>query len=480
MKSDYNLESILNKLKSREKDLRNFSPLPTDSLPYISQVVEGLSPITEVRDKGGMSTRLDTPGAVPNKDQQIREWQHLMLETRPGAEFEGELFFRNGPRDQWGYDELFDKMNEAPEAMADISYLEGEANPDTLAPLKDLEVLEEVKSPLDKELEKKMKETVRKKESSEEIDEVEVLDKIVEILKEGEKVASLVRTAQEEGGEGEGGGDPFADLLGGGEGGGLDLGGGDLGGGEGLGGGLDLGLGGEGGGFDLGLGEEVEEKRKQTEVNLFTDINPQILENLDEQSKRALVKALSDLKVVLASPIEDVSVSQIKSIFNEIISLVNKAKEKYREKLVGAETDFDKQRIENVNKYIGASYNPVRRFHPDTYYLINVYNEISKLGVRIDNLYVLEKDNHSGVVKVAVTITAYAPNPMQSEGFKSKRIPLIVVYDAVREKPIKLSTIGGRELEFTRDCINQLIQENKYPVDFFFGYYNPQFMKKKK
>lgn len=469
MRGDYNLEEVLKKLRSRSRDVNNFSPIPTDSLPFIEQVVEGLSPITEVRDKGGMSTGLDTPGNVPNKDEQIRQWQDLMRETRPGAEFENELFFRNGPRDQWGYDEFFDKMNEDPNAMADISYLEGRENSDTLMPLRELETLEEVKSKFDKELERIERETYRKPKRDS--------DEDLKLIEEVEKISSILRIAQEGGGEG-------------GEGGGLDLG--DLGGGGGLGGGdplsellgggLDLG---GGGGGDLGLGGGGKPKGKSKGKGgdegpqLLTDINPQILENLDEQSKRALVKAVSDLKALLATPIDSVSTSQMKSVFNEILSLVTKAKERYREKVIGSEPEFDKSRLENANKYVGASYIP-RRLHPDTYYLINAYNELAKLGARINSIYVIDKDISDGTIKISATIEYYHPTPMQSDAFKSKLIPLIIIYDAVKDKPVKLSTLGGRELEFTKEAMQQLIEENKYPVDFFFGYYNPQFMKKKK
>ena len=466
MRGDYNLEEVLKKLRSRSRDVNNFSPIPADSLPFIEQVVEGLSPITEVRDKGGMSTRLDTPGNVPNKDEQIRQWQDLMRETRPGAEFENELFFRNGPRDQWGYDEFFDKMNEDPNAMADISYLEGRENSDTLMPLRELETLEEVKSKFDEELERIERETYRKPKRGSDEDS--------KLIEEIEKISSILRIAQE-----------------GGEGGGLDLG--DLGGGGGLGGGdplsellgggLDLG----GGGGDLGLGGGGREKPKGKSKGkggdegpqLLTDINPQILENLDEQSKRSLVKAVSDLKVLLSTPIDSISTSQLKSVFNNILSLVSKAKERFREKVVGSEPEFDKSRLENANRYVGASYAP-RRLHPDTYYLINAYSELAKLGVKINSIYVIDKDVSDRTIKISATIEYYHPTPMQSDAFKSKLIPLIVIYDVVKDRPVKLSTLGGRELEFTKEAMQQLIEENKYPVDFFFGYYNPQFMKKKK
>ena len=468
MRSDYNLEEVLKKLRSRSRDVNNFSPIPTDSLPFIEQVVEGLSPITEVRDKGGMSTRLDTPGSVPNKDEQIRQWQDLMRETRPGAEFENELFFRNGPRDQWGYDEFFDKMNEDPNAMADISYLEGMENPDTLMPLRELETLEEVKSKFDEELERIERETRRKPKRGS--------DEDLELIEEVEKIASILRIAQEGGGEG--GGLDLGDLGG--------LGGGGLGGGDPLsdllGGGLDLG----GGGGDLGLGGgEGKPKGKgkggggDEGPQLLTDINPQILENLDEQSKRSLVKAVSDLKVLLSTPIDSISTSQLKAVFNNILSLVSKAKERFREKVVGSEPEFDKSRLENANRYVGASYIPTR-LHPDTYYLINAYNELAKLGVKINSIYVIDKSVNDGTIKISATIEYYHPTPMQSDAFKSKLIPLIVIYDAIKDKPVKLSTLGGRELEFTKEAMQQLIEENKYPVDFFFGYYNPQFMKKKK
>jgi hypothetical protein len=458
MRSDYNLEEVLKKLRSRSRDVNNFSPIPTDSLPFIEQVVEGLSPITEVRDKGGMSTRLDTPGSVPNKDEQIRQWQDLMRETRPGAEFENELFFRNGPRDQWGYDEFFDKMNEDPNAMADISYLEGMENPDTLMPLRELETLEEVKSKFDKELERIEKETYRKPKKGS--------DEDLKLIEEVEKVASILHLAQKgeaAGTDVEGGGDPFAELLGGGE--------GDLG----LGGGIEDLLGGDEG---SGVGKEKGKKEDES-PQLLTDINPQILENLDEQSKRSLVKAVSDLKVLLSTPIDSISTSQLKAVFNNILSLVSKAKERFREKVVGSEPEFDKSRLENANKYVGASYVP-RRLHPDTYYLINAYNELAKLGVKINSIYVIDKSVNDGTIKISATIEYYRPTPMQSDAFKSKLIPLIVIYDAIKDKPVKLSTLGGRELEFTKEAMQQLIEENKYPVDFFFGYYNPQFMKKKK
>jgi hypothetical protein len=428
---------------------RGFSTIDSSSVPYIRSIVEGKFPITEPREKPQAMSEAQRPGGTLSQEGLTHEYQRMMHEQRPGAEFEGELFFRdnNPPLEVSTRNELKDVVDNP---FMDFTETELEAESlDVSEVLENLERLKKVDEAI-KGLKKSYSSV-----SSEDKSLINELIKVAQDLPIGE----LDGEVGGEGGEG-------------GEGGVGDLGLGDLGIG-------DLGLGdlGPAGGKAPSFGKPEEEEKG----DVIFDISKSILDSLDEQTKRILMFSLARLREILSGDIDKISTSELGSVLRNIEDAVSKAKENYVYEEMGYKPNtLESMEVSNVNRFVGSYQMKTALFkiaNYTNYFLNKLYIDLMKIGARPKDLVLVEKNPPYLKFLASIEVIKRTPLAVKDASYK---IPIKIMYDALNEVPIYIETISGAKLPFDKESILKVIEvHTSNNIDYFVGYYNPQFMNKK-
>lgn len=424
---------------------RGFSTIDSDSVPYIRSIVEGKFPITEPREKPQAMSEAQRPGDALSQEGLTHEYQRMMHEQRPGAEFEGELFFRdnNPPLEVSTRNELIDVIDNP---FMDFTETELEAESlDINEVLNNLERLKKVDEAI---------KNLKRSYSSVNTEDGKLIAELVKIAQD----ISLDELSEAVGEAGEGGGGDIGDL-------GLE----DLG----LG---DLGLGGD---TKLNLGKP--EKDEKEEGGVLFDINKSILDSLDEQTKRILMVSLTRLKEILSGDIDKISTSELESVLKNIENAISKAKENYIYEEMGYKPNtLESMEVSNVNRFVGSYQMKTALYKISNYinYFLNkLYIDLMKIGARPRDLALVEKNPPYLKFLASIEIMKRTPLAVKDASYK---IPIKVMYDAVNEIPIYIETISGAKLPFDKESILKIIEAHtSNNLDYFVGYYNPQFMNKK-
>lgn len=443
-------KKFLERLRSKYRDPANFTTLNSDSLEYIRSIVEGKFPITEERSKPSHMTEAQTVGDAMSRKNLVQEYQHAMHTQRPGAEFEGELHVvDNKPAMPGSREEVRERVLENP--FMDFT---------------EYELGEKLEVDLKKLFEEKGKDLSKAYNREKNNKREDFIIESIASIEDADIIATIKKIAQEEPTD-VGGDTPDP--------GGLDLGG------EGGGLGLDspgLGLG-EGGGLGLGLpdtGLGLGENKSKVETEAIVDINPDILEALPEQDKRLLIYTLNKFRDILTKNLSEISISEIRSSLSLIERILVKAKENFTFKEMGFKSiEESENKIENVNRY--ATLKKIAD-NSAQYFAERVTLELLKLGVKPSYVSTVNTDVPYTTLIVFYDIPNYKNQNLVDE--KITRIPFKVIYNAIKDQPEYIETIGGIKFDFAKEAIDNLIDYySGNNIDFYYGYYNPQFMKKK-